>query len=245
MAKVLILGATSNIAIHVARLMAKRGDRLYLLARNREALRNLVDELGGSVLGSAPFDARLENASADAILEAWALAQGFDIVLIAYGWLGEQVRAEGDLQHAKDIIELNYVSVVMALVTLQGLLAHQGHGHLAFLSTVAAERGRPRNFTYGSAKAGVNVYLEGMRAVLWPRVRVQVFALGPVDTPMTHSHPKNFSFARPENVAVSILRALNRRRFKVFIPGWWRVVMWIVRGLPMPIFRRLRFLSAR
>jgi len=88
--------------------------------------------------------------------------------------------------------------------------------------------------------------VEGLRSRLLRRgVFVHNLVLGPVDTPMTRDHEKNRLFAQPRPVAAAIVRALGRRRHRVYVPGIWRWIMLVVRNLPEPIFQRLSFLSGR
>jgi decaprenylphospho-beta-D-erythro-pentofuranosid-2-ulose 2-reductase len=114
------------------------------------------------------------------------------------------------------------------------------------ISSVAADRGRPRNYTYASAKAALNVYLEGMRSRLYAAgTVVQVIKLGPVDTPMTVDHPKNALFSRPDVVAQAILSGMKSGRAVLYVPWFWRPIMLLVRNLPESIFQRARSLSGR
>lgn len=245
MSNVLIFGATSRVAHEVARIYAGRGHRLALAGRDPHKLAAVVADLGEAVIDSASFDACDHAASERYIADAWTRCGGFDVTLIAHGWLGDQRRAESDGTHARAILEVNLASVVTQLVALQPRYAARGRGSIAVCSSVAAQRGRPRNFTYGAAKAGLDTYLEGLRSVLWPHVTVTTLHLGPVDSPMTADHDKNFSFSTATATAAGIVAAIDRKRSRAFVPGWWRAVMFVVRNLPEWAFQRLRFLSAR
>ena len=122
-----------------------------------------------------------------------------DVAVIAHGWLGDQLASERDVAEAERIIATNFTSVVALLVPLGNHFEAAGAGNIAVLSSVAGDRGRPRNYTYGAAKGALNVYLQGLRTRLWSRgVRVQTLKLGPVDTPMTATHTKNLLFARAD-----------------------------------------------
>jgi short-subunit dehydrogenase len=114
------------------------------------------------------------------------------------------------------------------------------------MSSVAGERGRPRNFTYGAAKGALNVYLQGLRTRLHGSgVRVHTFKLGPVDTPMTVDHRKTLVFARARDVAAGILTTVDRGRGEAYLPWFWRPIMAVVRSLPEPALRRIPFLAGR
>jgi decaprenylphospho-beta-D-erythro-pentofuranosid-2-ulose 2-reductase len=244
--RVLIIGATSSIARATARLYAERGDRLYLLARNPIRLKTVAAELGDSVCGSSSADFNDTTRASSLIEAALGSLGGIDLALIAHGELGDQLASESDFDEALRQIETNLLSAIALLIPLANAIEAQGHGALAVMSSVAAERGRPRNYTYASAKAGLNVYLQGVRSRLYPSGgRVHILKLGPTDTPMTVDHQKNFSFSTPEAVARGIVRAIDAGRSEAYIPGYWRTVMAVVRLLPETIFQRLRFLSGR
>jgi short-subunit dehydrogenase len=243
----LILGATSAIAAHLARLYAASGARLYLIGRNPEKLRAVVESLGAAVAGwrAADFD---HTAGASALIAdaTGALGGSIDIAVIAHGLLGDQLATEARFADAEGVILANYLSAVALLVPLANQMEAAGRGHIAVLSSVAADRGRPRNYTYGSAKAALNTYLQGLRTRLWSRgVEVHTLKLGPVDTPMTAGHRKHLLFARPAEVAATILRVIDRGRTESYVPGYWRLIMLIVRNLPEWALQKLAFLSGR
>jgi NAD(P)-dependent dehydrogenase (short-subunit alcohol dehydrogenase family) len=116
-----------------------------------------------------------------------------------------------------------------------------GHGHIAVMSSVAGERGRPRNYTYGSAKGALTIYLQGLRSRLWPAgVMVHALKIGPVDTPMTATHAKNALFATADRVADDIVARIDGRRGGAhYVPWFWAPIMSVVRRLPEPLFQRL------
>lgn len=242
---VLILGATSAVAADVARVLRSRGARFYLLARSKEKLATLSEELGPSVLGQCAVNFLDTQATVTALTLALETLCTVDVALIAHGDLGDQEKSEQDFTEAERQILVNYVSVVAQLTVLGPFFEKQGHGAIAVVSSVAGDRGRPRNYTYGSAKGGLRIYLQGLRSRLWPRVQVTTVMLGPVDTPMTAQHAKSAVFATSQRAARGIVRAIDRRRAEAYVPGFWRFVMLLVRLLPEAIFQRLAFLSGR
>ena len=187
--RVAIFGATSAIAAEVAHVYAGRGARLFLAGRNPEKLRALIAALGdaGAVAGSCEVDFTTPGAADAAVAAAVAALGGqLDVALIAHGVLGDQLESERDFAEAQRILDANFMSVVALLVPLGNHFEAASGGNIAVMSSVAGDRGRPRNYTYGAAKGALNIYLQGLRTRLWPRgVRVQTLKLGPVDTPMT------------------------------------------------------------
>lgn len=245
--RVLIFGATSAIAQEIAYLYARRGAQLYLVGRNPEKLARLVAAIGSPVVGWKLAD--LNETAAAAALVATAIAAlggGLEVAVLAQGKLGDQADTERQVGPAEEIITANFLSAMALLIPLANHLELAGSGHLAVLSSVAGERGRPRNYTYGAAKGALNVYLQGLRSRLGPRgVHVHTLKLGPVDTPMTVNHKKTLLFARAPGVAAAIVRAIDAGEGEVFVPRFWRAIMCIVRWMPEVLFRRIGALSGR
>lgn len=242
---ILVIGANSRVAFETMRLLAP-ANQLFMLARNDDKLVATKRELGRPDCWSGTVDFSHTDATQALIESAWAASGGIDIVLIAHGLLGEQIATEHEYPLAREVIDTNFSVVVAQLITLSKLMKRRGQGKIAVLTSVAGDRGRPRNYTYGAAKGALGLYLQGLRSSLWDSgIEIYNFKLGPVDTPMTTSHHKDFSFSRPEAVAASIIKALQRRSYCAYIPGFWRPVMWVVRNLPEGLFQRLKFLSGR
>jgi len=243
---VAIFGATSAIAQDVARVYAKRGARLYLVGRSADKLAALAAELGPTVVGSATQDFD-QTAAADGCVAAAVAALGhLDVALIAHGLLGDQLKSEAELAEAEQIARTNYLSAVALLIPLANQLERQRGGHLVVVTSVAAERGRPRNYTYAAAKSALNTYLQGVRSRLYSAgVHVHTIKLGPVDTPMTVTHAKNALFSDSPTVAKLIVKAVDAGRAEAFVPGFWRPIMFVVRNLPELVFQRIGALSQR
>ncbi len=243
---ILIFGATSAIAAETANEYARRGDKLYLIGRNRRKLATLCERLGDAVVDSKTADFNTLHTSQALVEKAFQTIEAFDIVLIAHGQLGDQRKSKMDSKHAADIIHTNFLSVVALLVPLVQRLKLQDSAVIGVITSVAGERGRPRNFTYGAAKGGLSLYLQGLRSTLYRTgVRIVNLKLGPVDTPMTASHKKNSLFITPKQAAHKIVLALDRSRHTVYIPNYWGPIMATVRVLPERVFQWFPFLSGR
>jgi decaprenylphospho-beta-D-erythro-pentofuranosid-2-ulose 2-reductase len=244
--KVAIFGATSAIAGDVARVYAARGARIFLVGRSAEKLSALVSELGPAVAGSAQQDFDQTEHASECVAAAVQALGDLDIALIAHGLLGDQLESERSVEVAEQIARTNYLSVQALVIPLANYFEARGAGHLAVMSSVAAERGRPRNYTYAAAKSALNTLLEGVRSRLYARgVSVHTLKLGPVDTPMTATHAKNRLFARSPEVAAGIVRAIEAGRSEAYVPGFWRPIMLVVRNLPEGVFQRVSALSGR
>jgi short-subunit dehydrogenase len=244
--RVLILGATSAIASEVARLYAARGARLCLVGRNPEKLARLAGELPADRVTVAVADFGNLSHAESVIAAAVEALGGLDVALIAHGDLGDQLESERSFAAAEATIVANFTSAVALLIPLANHLERARHGTLGVITSVAAERGRPRNYTYGASKAALNTYLQGLRSRLWSaNVKVTTLKLGPVDTPMTRDHEKTRIFAKPDAVARDIVAALDAGTPEAFVPAFWAAIMPVVKHTPERLFQRLRFLSGR
>ncbi len=244
--RVLILGATSAIAAEVAAIHASRGDQLHLIGRNREKLQAVYERCAATKVTTRTADFSALGSNDEIVRAAFDLLVQVDRVLIAHGDLGDQVRSEQSFDEAEAILRTNLISVVSLLVPIANQLESQRHGRLGVITSVAGERGRPRNYTYGAAKAGLNTYLQGLRTRLHPAsVSVTTLKVGPVDTPMTATHSKHPLFSKPGVVARDIVRAMDGKAAEVYIPARWGVIMPIVKRVPERLFQRVPFLSGR
>jgi decaprenylphospho-beta-D-erythro-pentofuranosid-2-ulose 2-reductase len=242
----LIIGATSAVAGAIARECARRGERLFLIGRDATKLASLAESLGPSVVGVASGD--FEDVASNARLTERAIAKlgELDSVFVVHGQLPDQRETELDFAVAAKTLAVNFTSVVSFLVPLANHFEARRSGAIVVVGSVAGDRGRPRNYTYGSAKGGLAVYLQGLRSRLHRAgVRVVTIKLGPVDTPMTATHRKNLLFSDVETVARGIVRARQAGPTEAYVPRFWRPIMWIVRTLPEPVFQRLGALSGR
>ncbi|MFR0689047.1 SDR family oxidoreductase [Enterobacterales bacterium AE_CKDN230030158-1A_HGKHYDSX7] len=243
MKKILIVGATSAIAEATARRFATRGAELFLLARNQERLASLAEGLtacGASAVHSASFDASDFSRHQGALAAALETLGGLDLVLIAHGTLGDQKACEQDAAATLSELNTNALSVISLLTPLANYFEKQGHGSIAVISSVAGDRGRQSNYVYGTAKGALSIFLQGLRNRLF-KSGVQVLTIKPgfVDTPMTAAFPKGPLWATPEKVAGDIDKAIARGKDVLYTPGFWCLIMAIIRSIPELIFKRL------
>lgn len=246
MERILLLGATSAIAAQIANLHAARGDRMHLVARSPDKLAALAARLGDAMFTQEVCDLTRTELLRVAVARWIETLGGLDRVLLAHGDLGDQLASEQTWEEAEQILEVNLLSAVAALIPLANYLQSRGSGKICVITSVAGERGRPRNYTYGAAKGALSLYLQGLRSRLYGTdVTVTTIVLGPVDTPMTANHPKNALFAQPDAVAREIVRAMDNGRGAVFVPWFWRYIMMIVRNVPEAVFQRFKFLAGR
>ncbi|MEO8672510.1 MAG: SDR family oxidoreductase [Tahibacter sp.] len=243
MRRILIIGATSAIAEATARLFAARGDALCLVARDSTRLKAIADDLGvrGAVrTATTTLDVTDFAAHVAAIDLAERELGGLDTVLIAHGTLSDQAQCEQSVDRTRLEFDINALSVISLLTLLANRFEAQGHGTLAVISSVAGDRGRMSNYVYGAAKAAVSTFLSGLRQRLQKSgVNVLTIKPGFVDTPMTAQFPKGALWAKPEDVAKGIVRAIDRGRSEVYLPWFWRQIMFVIRHVPEFIFKRV------
>ena len=240
--RVLVLGATSSIAIATMRRLAGN-THFMLVARNPDRLTAVAqDLLTRGALAAETWVMDLDNTSAHKeMLAAAAERLGrIDLALIAYGVLGDQRAAEADFEIAAAILHTNFTSTVSLLTWLGNYFQAQRGGTLAVISSVAGDRGRKSNYVYGASKGALNIFLEGLRNRI-DRDGVQVLTIKPgfVATPMTAHVPQNALFASPDQVAHGILRAIERRRDVVYVPWFWAGIMLLVRAIPGFRFKKM------
>jgi decaprenylphospho-beta-D-erythro-pentofuranosid-2-ulose 2-reductase len=244
--KIVVLGATSGIALEVQRQLAERGCELLLVARSPQRLAELQADLhirgAQKVLAYAADLASVEH-HAGIFGFARETFPDFDTVLLAYGSMQDQKESEASIDVLLEGIQVNFVSASAILTLFAADLERRHTGCIAAITSVAGDRGRRSNYIYGSAKGALSLFLQGLRSRLHPAgVRVINIKPGPTRTAMTDHIPNSARFAEPEQVAGDIVRALERRSPDVlYTPKIWRYVMTAVRHIPEGIFKRLSF----
>jgi short-subunit dehydrogenase len=244
MKSVVVLGATSAIALEVQKQLAQRGCELLLVARSRERLAELQIDLE---LRGAPrvllYAADLSVVSQHAEVLAFVVGSlpDFDTVLLAYGTMHDQTAAATSIALLVEELQVDFVSAAALLTLFAAELERRQCGCMAAITSVAGERGRRSNYVYGSAKGGLALFLQGLRSRLHPAgVRVITIKPGPVRTPMTDHVASAVKLADPRLVASDIVRALAHRSPDiVYTPRIWRLIMTVIRLIPESLFKRL------
>ncbi len=244
MQRILIIGANSGMAEASAKIWANRGDRLFLLGRSEERLQALSADLalrGADVAGHAVFDANALDHHAEVLEKAVHILGGLDIALVAHGTLSDQKRSEVDMNYAMAEITTNALSVVTLGSILANAMEAQGKGTLAVICSVAGERGRQSNYTYGSAKALVTAFTQGLRNRLAKKgVHVVTLKPGFVATAMTAQLPQGPLFASADKAGACIVSAIDKKKDVAYVPGFWALIMFIIRSIPESIFKKLK-----
>jgi short-subunit dehydrogenase len=242
--KILIVGATSAIAEATARLFAADGDELCLAGRNEARLAASAADLrvrGAAQVETIALDANDLARHDRAVTTAAETMGGLDIVLIAHGKLPDQKACEASVEATSEALMTNATSVIALLTIVANRFEQQRAGTIAVISSVAGDRGRQSNYVYGTAKAAVSIFAQGLRNRL-ARTGVKVVTIKPgfVDTPMTAELKKGPLWATPEAVGRRIYRAIVKGEDVVYTPWFWRWVMLVIRAMPESIFKRAR-----
>ncbi|MER6124444.1 decaprenylphospho-beta-D-erythro-pentofuranosid-2-ulose 2-reductase [Streptomyces sp. NPDC001795] len=238
----LILGGTSEIALATARrLIVRRARTVWLAGRPSAELESAAGHLRelGADTRTVAFDALDPEAHESALGKVFAEGT-VDLVLLAFGVLGDQATDERDPVAAARVAGTNYTGAVSAGLVCARALQEQGHGSLVVLSSVAGERARRRDFIYGSSKAGLDAYAQGLGDALHGTgVHVMLVRPGFVRTRGTAAHEQGPLACTPEEVATAIEAGLRRRSEAVWVPGALRLVMSALRHVPRAVYRRL------
>jgi len=242
---IVIVGATSGIAEHCARIwLQSHPANLTLIGRNAARTEKVAADLQvrnpESVIRIVETDF-LDPAAIQQTAEDIAAAGTIDIVLIAQGSLTEQLDCQTDLSVCKESLEINGISPVLFAEAFAEHLLKAGQGTLALIGSVAGDRGRKSNYAYGAAKGMVARYAQGLQhRFAGSGVKVVLIKPGPTDTPMTaHLKAQGAKLTPVEDVAQGIVIAINRGQAVAYVPGKWRLIMWVIRHLPGFVFNKL------
>jgi short-subunit dehydrogenase len=240
---VLVIGATSAIAEATARLFAERGDRLFLVGRNTNRLAVIAEDLrirGAGYAGYESVDLNDIDQHKSLLDKIYGELDEINIALISYGTLSDQTACEETFSQALKEFNTNAISVLSLLTNLANRFEQQGKGTLAVISSPAGDRGRQSNYVYGAAKGAVSLFMEGLRNRLH-KSGVQALTIKPgfVDTPMTADFEKGWMWTQPDDIARGIIKAIDRKKDVVYLPWFWKFIMFIIRSIPESIFKRL------
>ena len=242
MKSLLILGAKSEMAISTAKLYAKNGWDLILVGRRvTEILSLFKNELEKEFNCTVNlFDLDILDFQSHLIFFR-SLLQKPDGVICFIGLLGNQKKGEIDFHQTNKVIDSNFTGIVSMLNIFANYLEEKEEGFIACVSSVAGDRGRKSNYTYGSAKAGLTTYLSGLRNRLSSKnIHIMTVKPGYVETKMIKelNIPK-FLTVTPNYVAKKIYKMQQRRIDIIYIPGFWSLIMILVKLIPERIFKKL------
>jgi short-subunit dehydrogenase len=240
---VVVVGSTSAIARATANEFAKRGWAVAVAARDEEENELIAADIRVRHDGEAhalPFDAE-DFESHEAFMDRCerALDARIDGVVVCFGYMEEQDQAQKDFAIARRTVDVNYTAAISILERFAALFEKRQRGFIGAVSSVAGDRGRQSNYIYGSAKAGLSIYLEGLRNRLH-HVGVPVTTIKPgfVDTKMSWGQVP-FA-ASPESAGRAVVNAIEKKKNVVYVPFFWRYIMLLIRHIPEWQFKKMK-----
>ena len=244
--KAVLLGATKGMGRALARHLAGRGERLFLLGRREDDLRRSARDLeirgAEGTVGTAVCDLLAPGTFEPALQTADARLGGFDTVVVTAGLFATQGELENDPQQTAALLAADFTNTVLFCEHARRRLLRRGGGTLCVFSSVAGERGRKPVVLYGAAKAGLSQYLEALdHRHRRDGLRVVCVKPGFVDTGMTAGLPAPPFAGDAQQVARQVHRAITRGKPEVYAPAVWRWVMAAIRTLPRGVMRRIEF----
>ena len=244
MKKIVIIGATSAIAEHCARLWVKQSIQLILVVRDVIKAERIAADLR---IRSPKSQIEVKQTDFDDPLLVQECVQALtqdapvDSVLIAHGYLPNQQQCQADLALSRQALLANAISPWLFAEAFAGAMQAANHGTLAIIGSVAGDRGRKSNYVYGAAKGLLERLVQGLQHRLAnTKVKVILIKPGPTDTPMTaHLPPQPLPLAKVGTVAAQIVKGMERGKPVIYAPAKWGVIMFAIRLLPARIFNQL------
>ena len=238
----LILGASSSVGRAFALQAAAGGADVLLAGRDLADLERSAADVRirtGRRAEAVAFDADPDSDHDGFVAACRGRGVPLDVFLL-FGAMPAQEAIDHDFALARQTVTVNYLGAMSILSRLAPLLAAQGGGSIVVLSSVSGDRGRRKNYVYGSAKAALNTYLQGLRSRFQDRhVGVTTVKAGFLDTAMSYGMPGLFLVASPAACARACLAAAARRKDVIYFPAFWGLIMLIIRSIPERIFKKI------
>ncbi len=241
--KIVIVGATSTIAKHCARIWNQHENtELLLLGRQADNLQQIRQDLHvrNPKNQIEVMVADFKNPHAIEKLVSKICDQGLPrTVLIAQGFLPSQIECQKNLSLVKETVEINAISPVLFA---EAFAQNMKEGHIAIIGSVAGDRGRKSNYCYGAAKGLVERYVQGLQHRFYGKpLKISLIKPGPTASKMTVAlQQQGAKLASPENVAAVIVQELRKDKLIIYAPRIWALIMMVIRNIPHFIFGRLK-----
>jgi short-subunit dehydrogenase len=243
MKKIMIFGAASAIATETAINFAKDGDQLFLVDLKMSRLEAVRDHI------LAHHDTKIDLYEANAlefdkhqelIDKAIDTMKGMDVLFISHGTLPNEDEVRKDMLKMVQEFNINCTSVISLASVAANYFESKKAGTIAAITSVAGDRGRQSNYIYGAAKGGASIFMQGLRNRM-AKSGVQVLTIKPgmVDTPMTAHMPKGPLFSPPAVIGKGIYQAIKSGKDVAYLPGYWKMIMFIIKHIPEFIFKKL------
>lgn len=245
--RIVIIGATSCIAEHCARLwLSEAPADLILVGRDSKKTERIANDLKVRSPQSSITTHEVNFVDPEKIsefIDRIAKERPIHIALIAHGLLSDQKDCQTDLKKTQESLTVNAISPVLFAECIAGHMEKQNFGNLGIIGSVAGDRGRKSNYVYGAAKGLVARYAQGLQHRLASTgVKISLIKPGPTDTPMTaelKEQGKAKGLAKPDDVARTIVNGMKKGQPTIYAPVKWALIMLIIRLLPRFIFNKM------
>ncbi|HEX3777854.1 MAG TPA: SDR family NAD(P)-dependent oxidoreductase [Polyangiaceae bacterium] len=245
--KAIVFGGTTGMGRAIARRLVERGDSVFLLGRSEEEVSRSAADLkardpAGKEVRFALCDLEDPSSFAAALDAADSALGGFDTVIVTAALFATQAALEADIELTRRLVTVDYANTVVFCEHARKRLLARGGGRLVVFSSVAGDRGRKPVAIYGSAKAGLSLYLEALDHKFHADgLAVLCVKPGFVKTGMTAGLKAPPFAGEPERVARDVVRAMDRKKPVLYTPSMWALVMLVIRWLPRFVMRKIGF----
>tara|TARA_B100000902_G_scaffold399521_1_gene470779 strand:+ start:2156 stop:2896 length:741 start_codon:yes stop_codon:yes gene_type:complete len=244
MKNILIFGATSGIASEITKIYGRSDNNLFLFGRSENKLSSLKNELiiksKGVNIELIKFDAEDYQDLENKVKNIISSIKTIDIIIISHAVMPKFLILDHEYQKDFNLIDINVKSSVLIINLLVKNTKKIEIKKIVFLSSVAGERGRGSNYVYGASKAFMNIYLQGLQNILFKeKIKLLNIKLGPVNTNLSKNSGNDFLKIEPSYAAKKIVRSINSNQQEVFVPFYWKYIMFIIKMIPNFVFNRL------
>lgn len=236
--KVIIIGSSSGIGMHLAHIMSDNGIALGLAGRRMELLEDLKAQLSTQVVIKY-VDVRDTGKAIEALSSLIQEMDGADMIIISAGT--GYINKDLDWRLENDTIETNVSGITAMIDTSIKYFMTKKSGHLAVLTSIAGLRGSGVCPAYNASKAYLSNYLEGIRCNIKKKhwdITVTDIRPGLVDTAMAKGDGL-FWVMPPEIVAEQIYKALTKRKEIIYVTKRWNLFAWFLKIVPKFIYYRI------
>lgn len=241
----IVIGATAGVGRAIATELARRGQHLILVASSAEDLQAAVADLSLRFNVQATplvLDLGRELNADEFRRQCLNISEHVDGIIYTAGHVSDADSGYLDETEIAQIVNVNFKALLSICNSFFSYFKEKNRGTVVAFSSIAAARGRKNNILYGAMKRALEAYFEGLRHLFSSgKVRFQVYGLGYVETQMTFGRKLLFPIAKPEAVAREVCDNLEKDFGFKYYPGFWRVIIFVIRNLPWFLFKKLDF----
>jgi decaprenylphospho-beta-D-erythro-pentofuranosid-2-ulose 2-reductase len=236
MENIFIFGANSDLIYEYIKV-ADDNKNWYLYSRNEKELKKKVENLSLNK-NSSKFYIKKIDFTENFLdkLDTDLYTNKIDKVIIAQGLL-----VKNNIKHNEynNLFQINIISVIQIINITLKIIQKQGTGKIIVFGSIAGDIGKSSNYLYGSSKSALWTYVEGLQKEANNYKFITFLKPGPVFTKMTKGHQSNLLWIDKKNAGLLIKRAIEKNKKIVYIPGYWRYIIIILKLLPNFLTKKL------